>query len=100
MRTDGMDLVRLTDVNRNAINNTLGWNGGGNYESHPNYVRTTSTKIYFSSPEIFGGGSSGKMPYFPYLDPSSKDWIYGAPDGFRDGIIIALTSGTDEAGEF
>lgn len=100
MRTDGLDLIRLTDVNRNAINNMLGYTGGGNYEAHPNYVRTETTKIYFSSPEIFGGGNSGKMPYFPYLDPSSKDWIYGSPDGFRDGIIIALTSGTDDAGSF
>ena len=40
------------------------------------------------------------MPYYPYLDPSSGDWMYGAPDGFRDGVIIALTSGTDDAGTF
>jgi hypothetical protein len=100
MRTDGLDLVRLTDVNGNAINNTLGYNGGGNYEIHPNYVRTQSTRIMFSSPEIFGGGERGKMPYYPYLDPNSGEWIYGSPDGFRDGIIIALTSGTDKAGDF
>ena len=100
MRTDGLDLIRLTAENGRAINNTLGYYNGGTYEPHPSFVRTNSTPILFSNPEIFGGGERGKMPYFPYLDPTSKDWIYGAPDGFRDGIIIALTSGTDDAGKF
>jgi len=100
MRTDGMDLIRLTDVNGNAINNLLGYYGGGYYEEHPNYTRTATTPILFSNPEIFGGGEKHTMPYFPYLDPASGDWLYGAPDGYRDGIIIALTSGTDDAGSF
>lgn len=100
MRTDGMDLVRLTDVDGMAINNLNGWYGGGFYEPHPNYTRTESPQIYFSSPEIFGGGERDTMPYYPYLDPASGDWLYGAPDGYRDGIIIALTSGTDDAGTF
>jgi len=100
MRTDGADVVRLTDVNGNAINNMTGYQGGGNYEPHPTYTRTSTTPITFSSPELFGGGEKGKMPYFPYLDPATADWLYGAPDGYRDGVIIALTSGTDKAGNF
>ncbi|MFH1515111.1 MAG: type II secretion system protein [bacterium] len=100
MRTDGMDIIRLTDVNSLAINNLLGYTGGGVYAAHPNYTRTASTPIMFSNPEIFGGGERGKMPYFPYLDPANGDWLYGAPDGWRDGVIIALTSGTDAAGTF
>jgi prepilin-type N-terminal cleavage/methylation domain-containing protein len=100
MRTDGMDLIRLTDVNGNAINNITGYNGGGYFEPHPLYTRTASTPVIFSNPEIFGGGERGKMPYFPYLDPVSNEWIYGSPDGWRDGVIIALTSGTDDAGTF
>lgn len=100
MRTDGADLVRLTDVNGNAINNMTGYQGGGTYEPHPNYPRTRSTPVLFSSPELFGGGEKGKMPYFPYLDPATGDWLYGAPDGYRDGIIIALTSGTDKSGNW
>ncbi|MCD6218154.1 hypothetical protein J7L05_09915, partial [bacterium] len=100
MRTDGKDVIRLTNVQGAAINNMSGYQGGGNYESHPNYTRTDSTPIYFSSPECFGGGERGKMPYFPYLDPKNGEWLYGAPDGYRDGVIIALTSGTDAAGNF
>jgi len=100
MRTDGIDVVRLTDVNGNAINNLTGNYGGGNYTAHPNYIRTQNTPISFSNPELFGGGQRGKMPYFPYLDPASGDWLYGAPDGFNDGVIIALSSGTDKAGNW
>lgn len=100
MRTDGMDVVRLTDVSGAAINNLTGYYGGGNYAPHPNYTRTQSTPVIFSSPELFGGGEKGKMPYFPYLDPASGDWLYGAPDGYADGVIIALTSGTDKAGNW
>ena len=104
MRTDGMDLIRLTDVNGLAINNFLGYGSISGpppyYEPHPNYSRTESTNIQFSGPEIFGGGERDTMPYYPYLDPASGDWLYGAPDGFRDGVIIALTSGTDSAGNF
>jgi len=99
MRTDGVDVVRLTNVAGEACDNMSGY-GDGYYEPHPKYTRTTSTPIYFSSPEIFGGGYRGKMPYFPYIDPATNEWLYGAPDGYRDGIIICLTSGTDKAGNF
>lgn len=100
MRTDGKDVIRLTNVQGAAVDNMTGYQGGGTYEPHPNYTRTDSTPIYFSSPECFGGGERGKMPYFPYLDPQHGEWIYGAPDGYRDGVIIALTSGTDAAGNW
>jgi prepilin-type N-terminal cleavage/methylation domain-containing protein len=105
-RTDGIDCIRLTCEDGNAINNMSGFNNqsaaGGQpyYEPHPNYPITASRRIYFSSPEVFGGGERGKMPYFPYTDPATNEWLYGAPDGFRDGIIITLTSGTDKAGEW
>jgi prepilin-type N-terminal cleavage/methylation domain-containing protein len=100
MRTDGMDVIRLTNLAGSAVDNLTGYYGGGTYEPHPNYLSTASTRILFSNPECFGGGERGKMPYFPYLDPKSGDWLYGAPDGYRDGVIIALTSGTDSAGNW
>lgn len=100
MRTDGFDIIRLTDVQGRAIDNLSGYSGGGTYEPHPSFIRTDSSPVYFSSPECFGGGKRGKMPYYPYLDPNNGEWIYGAPDGYRDGVIIALTSGTDAAGSW
>jgi prepilin-type N-terminal cleavage/methylation domain-containing protein len=99
-RTDGMDVVRITDIAGRAIDNWYGATNGGTYEPHPNYPKTSSTRINFSSPEVFGGGERGRMPYFPYTDPATSEWLYGAPDGYRDGIIITLTSGTDKASEF
>ena len=100
MRTDGSDVVRLTNIDGAACDNMSGYGSEGFYEPHPKYTRTSSSPVYFSSPEIFGGGYRGKMPYFPYLDPDTNEWLYGAPDGYRDGVIIALTSGTDKAGNF
>ena len=100
MRTDGFDVVRLTDVRGAAIDNEMGYSSNIFYEPHPNFPRTASTRIRFSSPEVFGGGQRGIMPVFPYTDPVTEDWMYGAPDGYRDGVIIALTSGTDSAGNW
>ena len=106
MRTDGADVVRLTRLKGEACDNVDGTGYGigmgidGHYEPHPRFARTENTNIYFSSPELFGGGYRGRMPYFPYIDPVTGEWLYGAPDGYRDGIIICLTSGTDKGGEF
>lgn len=98
MRTDGADVIRLTINDGRTADNRFGYvtiPGTDIYEPHPNYTRTEDTSIFFSSPEVFGGGQRGVMPYFPYKDPKTNAWLYGAPDGFRDGIIITLTSGTD-----
>lgn len=100
MRTEGMDVIRLTDENHHTINNVVGfgnWNYGNAdfnlyYESHPNYSQTSSIPIMFSSPEVFGGGDFEKMPYFPYTDPKTENWLYGAPDGCPDGVVIAIRS--------
>ncbi len=93
--TDGMDIIRLTDIEGKTVNNWGGCTGGGFYNPHPGYPRTSTAPVLFSSPEIMGGGNFETMPYFPYLDPESGDWMYGAPDGYADGVIIALTSGVD-----
>jgi len=103
-RTDGVDVLRLTTKSGETANNLMGRvtqpAGQHVYEPHPNYKRTKTTPIFFASPECFGGGERGKMPYYPYSDPGSGEWIYGAPDGWRDGVIIALSSGTDKAGNW
>ena len=103
MRTDGQDVIRLTINDGRTANNRFGYVNlpqTDHYEPHPSFTRTEGTQILFSSPECFGGGKRGTMPYFPYLDPVTNDWMYAAPDGFRDGVIITLTSGTDKAGDF
>jgi len=99
MRTDGYDLIRLVDLNGSAIDNLTGYGPSfGYYEPHPDYPRTQETPIRFSSPEVFGGGGRDRMPYFPYTDPETGYCIFGAPDGFPDGVIIAVTSSGPNGG--
>lgn len=43
-----------------------------------------------------GGGEQGLMPQFPYFETGTKAWLYGAQDGFFDGIILILTSDGNE----
>ncbi len=48
-------------------------------------------------PEVFGGGDEWNGPWNPYN--KSKDnpdeFIYGAPDGVPDGVILVLTNGSE-----
>lgn len=92
-RTDGMDVIRNTNIDGKVINNMEGYTEDATYRSHPNYPHTLQSRIFFSSPEVCGGGEKGTMPYFPYIDPKSGEWIFGAPDGYRDGVIIVLIGG-------
>ena len=106
-RTDGMDVLRLTIRTGEAASTQGGafdgYISGSYYEdhtseddpppnSHPNYP---DVQVTYSNPECFGGGERGLMPQFPYLQAGSNAWMFGAPDGFRDGVILVLTSGSD-----
>jgi prepilin-type N-terminal cleavage/methylation domain-containing protein len=42
-------------------------------------------------PEVFGGGDKFTHPVFPPKDIVANDWIYGAPDGYYDGVVEVLT---------
>ena len=48
-------------------------------------------------PAVFGGGGHDRGPAFPAdRDPKYMGhFIYGAPDGVRDGIILTLTTGEE-----
>lgn len=104
-RTDGMDVIRLTTVDGVAASTAGGaidgMISGETYQdnsnptaswSHPDYQQI---QVGYSNPEIFGGGERGLMPQFPYQEAGTKDWIFGAADGYRDGVILVLTSGSD-----
>ncbi|MFH1675722.1 MAG: prepilin-type N-terminal cleavage/methylation domain-containing protein [bacterium] len=106
-RTDGLDVIRLTKEDGQtasipAFGPHNGFITGEHYQdhnvvdrdaSHPDY----STWIFYSNPEVFGGGERGLMPQFPYLQSGTRAWMFGAPDGYRDGVILVLTSGSDSA---
>jgi type II secretory pathway pseudopilin PulG len=92
LQTSGMDIIRLTDQHGCTINNTEGYCRNIFYNPNKLYPRTSTTRVHFSSPEIEGGGQWGVMPIFPNEDPESNIAIWGAADGFRDGVIFATTN--------
>ena len=48
-------------------------------------------------PEVAGGGNAFDGPWYPYDYPNGDfgDFVYGAPDGVPDGIILILHAGAD-----
>ena len=86
-RTKGIDCVRLTDKDGYTTNNING-HLDDTYNIHPTY----GIQVHLSTPEVFGGGWQGWLPTFPYYD-ENNEWIYGAPDGYPDGVIILLVPG-------
>lgn len=54
--------------------------------------------ILVGLPEVYGGGNAEIHPMFPPKDIVGNDWLYGAPDGIKDGVVVVLTgSGTSGA---
>jgi len=103
-RTDGMDVIRLTTLEGFAASTQggaiMGYIDGQYYQDHSDPLRQSShpdfdIQVTYSNPEVYGGGERGLMPQFPYYAVGSRAWLFGAPDGFRDGVILVLTSGSD-----
>lgn len=48
-------------------------------------------------PEVFGGGDEWLGPWYPYDKSESNydSFIYGAPDGIPDGVILVLDNGSE-----
>jgi hypothetical protein len=95
LRTEGLDVIRLTAKDGRAACAMSGATNGTIYgefyqdnsdpareASHPEF----DMRVQYSNPEVFGGGAKGLMPQFPYYERVSHKWIYGAPDGYPDGI--------------
>jgi prepilin-type N-terminal cleavage/methylation domain-containing protein len=74
--TKGFDVIRLT--------------GAGIYKDQPG--TDFGFDVPLALPEVFGGGDNQNNPAFPY-EPSidGAPFLYGAPDGLEDGVIIVLT---------
>jgi hypothetical protein len=53
-------------------------------------------------PEVFGGGDETTGPWWYYNEGgrNSGDFIYGAPDGVPDGVILVLTDGSNVFSEY
>lgn len=106
-RSDGMDVIRLTSESGHAASTITGaidgMIQGESYTNHQDPTSGTShpdfpeVEVMYANPEVFGGGERGLMPQFPYYQSGTKAWLFGAPDGYRDGVILVLTSGSDSA---
>jgi len=101
LRTEGLDVIRLTNLEGNAASSQPGAIQGAidgqYYQDHSNLDREAShpfvnARVIYSNPEVFGGGGPGLMPQFPYYESRPDEWLYGAPDGYPDGIILVITS--------
>jgi prepilin-type N-terminal cleavage/methylation domain-containing protein len=105
-RTDGLDVIRLTTLEGAAASTQggaiAGYISSQYYQDHANPDRDAShpdydVRVIYSNPEVFGAGERGLMPQFPYEQVGTDAWLFGAPDGYRDGVILVLTSGSDSA---
>ena len=105
-RTAGLDVIRLTIEDGSAASTQSGAISGmisGEFyqdSTDPEYASShpdLEIEVGYSNPEVYGGGQRGLMPQFPYYKSGTHAWMFGAPDGFRDGVIIVLTSGSDSA---
>ncbi len=47
-------------------------------------------------PEVSGGGDENTGPYLPYDTGPRQHYIYGSPDGHRDGLILILAAGAEQ----
>lgn len=98
-RTQGIDVIRLTNVDGSHAENMTGTVQSGDvYETHPDFCDEDDDpfwEVLLSTPECMGGGSRGTAPTFPYWKDYNREWLYGAPDGYKDGVIITLISGSD-----
>jgi competence protein ComGC len=84
-KSPGLDLIRLTAIDEKTIQNRSGIIQD-RYRRSPYALYPEDKTVYMSPPEIFGGGGKSQPPLFPYLDENGE-FIYGAPDGFPDGIL-------------
>jgi len=94
IRTQGVDVIRLTGQDGRIANNIDGFLSSDKYVTADDFQDENGKplwEVYLSTPECMGGGSMGICPMFPYRD-ANNSWLYGAPDGYRDGVIITLIS--------
>jgi len=100
---EGLDVIRLTDSSPDAYR--VGWRTPPPFDANAFECGYSDFTGSFGSPgglpEVFGGGDEHTGPWFYYNEGgrAGGDFIYGAPDGVPDGVILVLTDGGQTFGE-
>jgi prepilin-type N-terminal cleavage/methylation domain-containing protein len=95
----GTDVIRLIWWDQNGEG--LPWNCPPPFPEDCFYLGYDLFNGGFGSPgglpEVFGGGDANNGPWNPYNKSSDNpdEFIYGAPDGVPDGVILVLTNGSE-----
>lgn len=103
-RNPGKDIIRLQEYTPDDDRTQVWWRYPPPFPDPPESgTPRVACGFAISSqsgglPAIFGGGGHAQGPVFPYdRDPDSMGhFIYGAPDGCRDGIILYLHTGQEK----
>jgi len=107
-RSDGLDVIRLEPRNYDNTDDVFYRLPAPWYK----YARNSGIKCAYAQdstggqsasglPEVCGGGDGFTGPFYPYNRGDDAEgysymqYIYGAPDGHPDGIIIVRTAGGD-----
>jgi len=108
VRTEGIDCIRLEPKNWDASDDVYYRLPAPWYK----YARNSGIRCAYAQdstggssnsglPEVCGGGDAWTGPVYPYNRGDVSDgfaymqYIYGAPDGHPDGIILVRTAGGD-----
>jgi prepilin-type N-terminal cleavage/methylation domain-containing protein len=102
-RTPGKDVIRLQEVTPDDLATQLWWRYPPPFPDPPESgTPRVATRYAISAesgglPAVFGGGSHSLGPAYPAdRDPKYLgQFIYGAPDGVKDGIILVLYTGQE-----
>jgi hypothetical protein len=99
--TQGMDVIRLIWFNPDG--DSLHWRCPPPFDFDCFYLGYDLFTGSFGQPgglpEVFGGGDEWNGPWNPYnkSENNPDEFIYGAPDGVKDAVILVLDSGSEVA---
>ncbi len=113
---EGMDVIRLHDGTPAPIGGAPEDEEEILYRMPPPWLDPPSMSMGFAQirvgwppwtgeggcglPEVSGGGDAFTGPYHPYDRNPTGAYIYGSPDGHKDGIILVLASGAEQSLKF
>jgi hypothetical protein len=98
--TMGSDVIRLED--RNPDGGIIVWQCPPPFST--TYCFQVGYELFTGAfnvpgglPEVFGGGDAYNGPWNPYNKSTEHpdEFIYGSPDGVKDGVILILTNGSE-----